>query len=84
MAKTYNVQNYVYKGLPIMTKVKNTDYCRQNATKGVTHKLQKAKPVQAKVNLLIQSCWPPACHKPVSKKKTVRRQSLQISPWVEI
>ena len=36
--------------------------------KGVMDKLQKAKQVQAKVNLLIQSFWLPAWHKPVSKK----------------
>ena len=38
---------------------KNTDYCRQNAAKSCHAKLQKAKQVQAKVNLLIQSYWLP-------------------------
>ena len=50
---------------------------------GVMDELQKAKQVQAMVNLLIQSCWLPAWHKPVSKIKTARRQSLQMSSWAD-
>ena len=52
--------------------------------KGVMDKLQKAKQVQAKVNLLIQSFWLPAWHKPVSKKKLLEYKACKYHPELNI
>ena len=73
MAKNIQYVNYVHKGLTIwiqVTKVKIQTTAGKMLQKGVMDKLQKAKQVQAKVNLQTQSCWLPAWHKPVSKTKS--------------
>ena len=82
--------NHVHKGLIIwmqVTKVKKrttTTTAGKMLQKGVIDKLQKDKQVQAKVNVLIQSCWLPVLITQYPKQKTARRQSLQISSWTEL
>ena len=68
MSKTYNVYIIFTKDYQIWIqktkmKVQTTEW--QNATKGGNHKLQKAKQVQTKANLLSQSYWLPTWHQPV-------------------
>ena len=78
----------VHKGLTIwiqVAKVKNTDYCRENATKGCHGQTAESQAGTTKGKFTNAKLLAPCLTETsIQKTKTAWKQSQQISSWAEL